>query len=557
MGQPPPPVNFPLFTGENPQLWKTLCEQYFQMFSIPDSYRVPMETLNFSGPAGIWLQSVQKKLVGLDWEAFASLLCTRFGRDKHQMLIRQFYAIKQTTFVADFIERFESLMNHLISYSESTHLYFFLTRFVEGLRPDICAVVLIQRPPDLDTACSLALLQEEVADGEPCYGRFPHVNRGQGQASRTASPPFLGRPATPTANSEDRRGTDAARATSEVSKVAALCAFRRAKGLCFKCGEKWGKDHVCPPTVQMHIVDELLAMFSIDEASSESPPDSPISDEENLCTLSWQAEDGTSAPGVLQLQAWVQGHEVLLLVDSGSSTSFVDSSFASKLSGTTLLARPCRVRVADGATIPCTHYIPDCSWIAHEHEFKIDFKLIKLGSYDAILGMDSLRKHNPMNIDWIEQHLTVTTPSGQLKMSAVSSDQTQCSLISALELLKACKQGSVAHVIHLNSLDGSSTTDAPIPTEVLRLLEQFTDVFEDPRSLPPRRECDHRIPLMAGAQPVNLRPYRYKPELKTEIERQVQELLDAGVIQKSSSPFSSPALLVKKKDGSWRLCVDY
>ena len=48
--------------------------------------------------------------------------------------------------------------------------------------------------------------------------------------------------------------------------------------------------------------------------------------------------------------------------------------------------------------------------------------------------------------------------------------------------------------------------------------------------LPPRRDCDHRIPLMAGVQPVNSRPYRYKPELKTEIERQVQEMLDAGII---------------------------
>lgn len=342
MGQLPPPVNFPLFTGENPQLWKTLCEQYFQMFSIHDSYHVPMATLNFSGPAGIWLQSVQKKLVGLDWESFASLLCTRFGRDKHQMLIRQFYAVKQITTVADFIERFESLMNHLISYSESTHPYFFLTRFVEGLRPDIRAVVLVQRPPDLDTACSLALLQEEVADGELPSGRFSHANRSQGQAPRTASPSFFSRPATPTAGSEDRRGTDAARATAEASKVAALRAFRRAKGLCFKCGERWGKDHVCPPTVQMHIVDELLAMFSLDDAATESPPDSPISDEENLCTISGQAEDGSSAPGVLQLQAWLQGHEVLLLVDSGSSTSFVDSSFATKLSGITPLPQPCR-----------------------------------------------------------------------------------------------------------------------------------------------------------------------------------------------------------------------
>ena len=59
-------MNFPLFTGENPQLWKMLCEQYFQMFVVHDAYRVPMAILNFSGLAGIWLQSVQKKLIGLD-----------------------------------------------------------------------------------------------------------------------------------------------------------------------------------------------------------------------------------------------------------------------------------------------------------------------------------------------------------------------------------------------------------------------------------------------------------------------------------------------------------
>ena len=75
------------------------------------------------------------------------------------------------------------------------------------------------------------------------------------------------------------------------------------------------------------------------------------------------------------------------------------------------------------------------------------------------------------------------------------------------------------------------------------------DVFENPKGLPPRRACDHRIPLMEGAQPVNQRPYRHKPELKNEIERQVKELLDVGVIRESTSLFSSPALLVKKKDG--------
>jgi hypothetical protein len=75
--------------------------------------------------------------------------------------------------------------------------------------------------------------------------------------------------------------------------------------------------------------------------------------------------------------------------------------------------------------------------------------------------------------------------------------------------------------------------------------------------LPPRRACDHKIELIPGAKPVNVRPYRHKPELKDEIERQVQEILDGGVIQLSSSSFSLPAILVHKKDGTWRLCIDF
>jgi hypothetical protein len=144
MGTNAPSMHFPQFTGENPNLWKTLAEQYFSMFSTHESFWVPLSTLHFKGAAGIWLQAVHKRLQGLDWISFTSLLSTRFGRDRHQLLIRQFYAIKQTTSVAEYIERFDILMNHLMSYHEDTHPFYFLTRFIEGLRSDIRAVVMIQ-----------------------------------------------------------------------------------------------------------------------------------------------------------------------------------------------------------------------------------------------------------------------------------------------------------------------------------------------------------------------------------------------------------------------------
>uniref|UniRef100_A0A452YJ10 Reverse transcriptase domain-containing protein n=1 Tax=Aegilops tauschii subsp. strangulata TaxID=200361 RepID=A0A452YJ10_AEGTS len=65
------------------------------------------------------------------------------------------------------------------------------------------------------------------------------------------------------------------------------------------------------------------------------------------------------------------------------------------------------------------------------------------------------------------------------------------------------------------------------------------------------------IPLLPGAKPVNIRPYRYSPAQKDEVERQVADMLAQGIIVPSSSPSASPVLLVQKKDLTWRFCVDY
>ncbi|KAJ1700970.1 hypothetical protein LUZ63_000749 [Rhynchospora breviuscula] len=79
----------------------------------------------------------------------------------------------------------------------------------------------------------------------------------------------------------------------------------------------------------------------------------------------------------------------------------------------------------------------------------------------------------------------------------------------------------------------------------------------EPTALPPRRTVDHAVPLLPDNKPVNQRPYRYSYIQKVEIEKIVTELLKNQLIQPFSSPFASPVLLVKKKDGSWRMCIDY
>lgn len=79
------------------------------------------------------------------------------------------------------------------------------------------------------------------------------------------------------------------------------------------------------------------------------------------------------------------------------------------------------------------------------------------------------------------------------------------------------------------------------------LLKEYNTLFQEPTKLPPRREIDHNITLKEGTEPVNVRPYCYAYFQKAEIEKQAQEMLNSGLIRPSTSPFSSPVLLVKKK----------
>ena len=96
-----------------------------------------------------------------------------------------------------------------------------------------------------------------------------------------------------------------------------------------------------------------------------------------------------------------------------------------------------------------------------------------------------------------------------------------------------------------------------VRAEVELLLQEFGEVFETPTGLPPMRGHELQITLMEGSQPVCQRPYRYPFYQKNEKKKIVREILSVGSIRNSTSPFASHVLLVRKADGSWRICIDY
>jgi len=90
------------------------------------------------------------------------------------------------------------------------------------------------------------------------------------------------------------------------------------------------------------------------------------------------------------------------------------------------------------------------------------------------------------------------------------------------------------------------------------ILSNHLPVFDKPHELPPSRgENDHIITLVPGAQPPNVRPYRYSFTQKNEIEKIIKELLEAGVICPNISPYSLSVVMVLKKNGEWCMCPDF
>jgi len=92
--------------------------------------------------------------------------------------------------------------------------------------------------------------------------------------------------------------------------------------------------------------------------------------------------------------------------------------------------------------------------------------------------------------------------------------------------------------------------------EMIEIVSEYDDLFQDPKGLLPKREIQHEIQLQQDVPLPNIAMYRMSVMQNEEIKKQVQEI-EKGVIRLSTSPCGSPIVLVPKKDGSWRMCIDY
>lgn len=144
--------------------------------------------------------------------------------------------------------------------------------------------------------------------------------------------------------------------------------------------------------------------------------------------------------------------------------------------------------------VSCHYKLLQAQWQIQDCTFTSDISFLPLPFYDMVVGMDWLEVFSPMKVDWAQKWLIIPYQGSSVLLHD-SSPRVPCDTL--IELL------------FMESDSSASGSTSPIPPAIQQLLQHFSSVFAAPAGLPPSRECDHAIPLVEGAQPVSIKPYRY------------------------------------------------
>ncbi|GJY11109.1 putative reverse transcriptase domain-containing protein [Tanacetum coccineum] len=187
----------------------------------------------------------------------------------------------------------------------------------------------------------------------------------------------------------------------------------------------------------------------------------------------------------------------------------------------------------------------------------------ELGIFDVIIGMDWLRichavivcDEKLVQVPYGNDTLTFRgNESSNGRETRLRQSLTVISCSKAQEYMAKGCQVFLAQISAKKEEDKSERKQI----EDVPIVRDFPEVFpEDLPGLPPARPVEFQIDLVPGAAPVARAPYRLAPSEMKELSEQLQELSDKGFIRPSSSPWGAPVLFVKKKDGSFRMCIDY
>ncbi|GKA15640.1 putative reverse transcriptase domain-containing protein [Tanacetum coccineum] len=246
------------------------------------------------------------------------------------------------------------------------------------------------------------------------------------------------------------------------------------------------------------------------------------------------AEEARQDPNIMTDTFTLNNHFVTALFDSGGADyNFVSTTFIPMLGiEPSELGFRYEIEIASGKLVEIDKVIKGCQLEIEGHVFDFDLIPFGHGSFDVIICMDWLSNHKAKIIC---HEKVVRIPLLDDKVLRVLGEKLE----EKMRQLKSAKAKEKEQ-------------------EEIVIVIDFPEVFPDDLSrLPHVREIEFRIELIPGATPVAKSPYRLAPSELEELSGQIKELQDKGFIRPSSSPWGAPVLFVKKKDGSFRICIDY
>jgi hypothetical protein len=535
----PMKLDFPRFKGGDPTAWVYRALQYFHYYQVLEPEKVMHASYHLDEEALVWFQDCEHELHG--WNDFVRAIQIRFGPASYDDPMELLTKLKQTHNIAAYKSQFESTSNRVRDLSDMHKL----SCFMSGMKDEIRLAVKMQGPRNLGEAYALAKIQEEYLatvkrSARPTY----EPSRGswvQSQAQQGA------------ARVENKSGDSkqfSARPSMQVQRLTPMqMSERRKKGLCYNCDERWSSDHRCKNRklyLMEEVDDEEAELVEVEEEEVEAE----LEDEKAEITLC--ALLGSTSPSTMRVIAILNGQKTVVLLDTGSTHNFMDGTLAKTLKLPIDGESNFGVRVANGQVIRTLGECKEVKFKMQGLHLKLTFNLLELGGCGIVLGTQWLSTLGVISWDFKNLVMGFMHEGKQVWLQGLKEKPNVIQSSKDFKG-KATMKGLLLQIMPCELDSMQEEIDAPIR----ELVEEFPQVFEEPEGLPPKRNHEHQIILKQGVPPHCQRPYRYPHYQKTEIEKIVQDLLDSGCVRPSQSPFASPVLLVRKADGSWRMCVDY
>lgn len=361
------PMNFshsrweiPHFDGEDPHAWLRKCERYFQYNRITDpQQKLEEAVLHLTGKAESWFFSYHVSKGIVRWADFATEICNRFqwASNSKLNLIGEFKNIEQKGTVEKYLEEFEELKAWVLIRNPTIPEEFFLEFFIEGLKEEIRHSVKMLDPYSFSKVVEKARHQENLLES---------LSKDKFKRNRGVSTGLVNQNSRFTNNSMG----------NQANKV---FESRRAQWLCYKYGDKYVPCHQCKQK-QLNVISATTEQEGEEQSGMEHEGDSLELQEEVVDeAVSLNALSGAEVPNTIRLRRESKKNSMSILLDSGSTHSFLDIETAKKMGCVVKVTSPMRVTVVNGNHVMSYHTCPSFKWKIQGVEFEDSVRLLRLG----------------------------------------------------------------------------------------------------------------------------------------------------------------------------------